>query len=91
MKSGARATTAELKDEYGIKVLYGPDEPRAEYALIYCQLDSAKQSDSVLFVHGLTGRQLSTWTAPGATASVAQSSTSRGHTKRPNLYLWLRC
>ena len=59
---------AELKDKYGIKVLCDPDQPRAEYALIYCQLESAKQSDSVVFVHGLTGSQLSTWTAPGAPA-----------------------
>ncbi|MCJ1231793.1 hypothetical protein MMC12_008472 [Toensbergia leucococca] len=66
--TASKENKAELKDEYGIKVLYGPDQPRAEYALIHCQLDSAKQIDSIVFVHGLTGSQLSTWTAPGATA-----------------------
>ncbi|KAF2431165.1 hypothetical protein EJ08DRAFT_696835 [Tothia fuscella] len=40
------------QDRLGIKVLYSPDEP----------------SIDVIFVHGLTGRQLSTWTAEGATA-----------------------
>ena len=59
---------SEVKDEYGIKVLCGPDQPRAEYALKYCHLGNAKQSNSVIFVHGLTGGQLSTWTAPGASA-----------------------
>ena len=57
-----------LKDEYGIKILYSPDQPRTKYALIYCQLDSAKQIDSIVFVHGLTGSQLLTWTALSATA-----------------------
>ena len=59
---------AELKDEYGIKVLYSPDQPRAEYALKYCQFDGAKQIDSIVFVYGLTGSQLLTWTASGAAA-----------------------
>ncbi|MCJ1277339.1 hypothetical protein MMC21_005151 [Puttea exsequens] len=60
---------AELKNEYGIKVLHSPDQPRAEYALKYYQFDGAKQVDSIIFVHGLTGSQLSTWTASGATAA----------------------
>ena len=55
-----------FKDEYGIKVLYHPDQPCAEYVLLYAHVESAKQSASIIFVHGLTGSQLSTWTAPGA-------------------------
>ncbi|KAL9628899.1 MAG: hypothetical protein Q9164_007109, partial [Protoblastenia rupestris] len=32
-------------------------------------IDGAKQVDSIIFVHGLTGSQLSTWTTSGATAA----------------------
>ncbi|MCJ1436742.1 hypothetical protein MMC27_006124, partial [Xylographa pallens] len=47
---------AKLKNEYGIKVLYKPERPRVD----------------IIFVHGLTGSQLSTWTAPGAAAPWPQ-------------------
>ena len=60
---------AEAKDEYGIKVLYSPERPRAEYDPRHRRLDRAKQVDSIVFVHGVNGRQLSTWTASDATAA----------------------
>ena len=64
---------AEPRDEYGIKILHGPERPCAEYATTHYRPESAKQSYSIIFVHSLTGRQLSTWTAPGATAPWLKS------------------
>ena len=36
--------------------------------MILCPPESANHSGSIVFVHGLTGKQLSTWTAAGAAA-----------------------
>ncbi|KAI9772504.1 MAG: hypothetical protein M1840_000709 [Geoglossum simile] len=48
-----RSLCTHDQDEYGIKILYSPKEPIAD----------------IVFVHGLTGGQVSTWTAERANAS----------------------
>jgi hypothetical protein len=58
------------QDEYGIKVLHAPAAPFVEYVILCASsiFQVPKYNFSIVFVHGLTGRQLSTWTAVGATA-----------------------
>lgn len=69
-----------LEDEYGIRKLHDPESPIVECVVIITPLYSAEEShllNSIVFVHGLTGGQTTTWTAEGETTSWPEKFLSK--------------
>jgi hypothetical protein len=69
-----------IEDGYGIKVLHDPKSPIVEYVSIHAFFNDALRSDpydSIVFVHGLTGGQTTTWTAEGETSSWPEKFLSQ--------------